>query len=227
SVRKQHHGGLLYEVNSVETMKWLMEQANMDAFVRSFGAEAQIRVRPWKLTFPNVPVMFTPCEKEYRALERENGWTDRAVMVAHWIKPLDKRKPNQRTAFLLIQFRTDEAANAAIRDGMLYMGRRIKPDRRKREVRRCLKCQHFEPAHLAAACKGEDTCGTCGSKEHKTQACYVPEGPERFCVNCNEHGHASWERECPTFIRLNRRLQSRDPLEKYKYFPIPGDPSTW
>ena len=110
---------------------------------------------------------------------------------------------------------------------MLYMGRRIKPDRRKREVRRCLKCQHFEPAHLAAACKGEDTCGTCSSKEHKTQACYVPEGPERFCVNCNEHGHASWERECPMFIRLNRCLQSRDPLEKYKYFPIPGDPSTW
>ncbi|KAI0725907.1 hypothetical protein C8Q72DRAFT_784700, partial [Fomitopsis betulina] len=121
-------------------------------------------------------------------------------------------------------------ANAAIRDGMLYMGRRIKPDRRKREVRRCLKCQHFEPAHLAAACKGEDTCGTCSSKEHKTQACYVPEGPERFCVNCNEHGHASWEHECPTFIRLNRRLQSRDPLKKYKYFPIQETPrrgSSW
>lgn len=56
-------------MNSVETMKWLMEQANMDAFVCLFGAEAQIWVRPWKLTFPNVPVVFTPCEKEYHALE--------------------------------------------------------------------------------------------------------------------------------------------------------------
>lgn len=71
-------------------MKWLMEQANMDAFVCLFGAEAQIWVRPWKLTFPNVPVVFMPCKKEYRALERENGWTDCTVMVAHWIKPLDK-----------------------------------------------------------------------------------------------------------------------------------------
>ncbi|KAH9830357.1 uncharacterized protein C8Q71DRAFT_688128, partial [Rhodofomes roseus] len=207
--------------------KWLHKPENMESFGMKFGAEAVIRVRQWTLKISGVPVSFVPSERAYRELERENGWKERDIIVAHWIKPPLRRKPNQRTAYLLVKVTSDEVANDAMMNGLLYRGMKLLPDRQRKEVRRCLKCQKFEPAHLAKDCTNKPACGTCGAEDHTTQDCSVPPGFGRFCVNCDEYGHASWERVCPAFIHMNRKIQAKDPFEKYRFFPRADDPRSW
>ncbi|TFY52505.1 hypothetical protein EVJ58_g9981 [Rhodofomes roseus] len=226
AVSKLKKGGLLYEVSSARMAKWLLKADNMAAFGKSFGYEAVVRERGYLVFFRNVPVFFLPSEQAYRTLERENGWETRSIMTCHWMKPLEKRRRGQMTGHMLVKFRTLKAANDAIEYGASVMGRKIHTEKQPKEARRCLKCQKFEPSHLAAQCKGDETCGSCTSTEHRTQEC-TASVMEWKCVNCDELGHASWDRTCPSFIRANRKLQQSDPTSKYRFYPDLEDPRTW
>ena len=66
-------------------------------------------------------------------------------------------------------------------------------------------------------------CGNC-SKNHRTSDCTTPE--ERICVSCVSEGHASWSRECPTFIKKLNKLNDRNPENTLQYIPM-ADPWTW
>ncbi|TFY64985.1 hypothetical protein EVJ58_g2264 [Rhodofomes roseus] len=173
AVSKLKEGGLLYETSNASMAKWLLKTDNMTAFTKGFGYEAVIRERGYLVFFRNVPAYFQPSEQAYRALERENDWASRSLMTCHWIKPVDKRKQGQMTAHMLAKFRTLKAANAALIYGATVLGRKIKTEKQPKEARRCLKCQKYEPNHLAAHCRGDETCGTCASTEHKTQPCVL------------------------------------------------------
>ena len=225
SVRKLRHGGLLYEMNSGDAAKWLLRDANMRAFKAKFGPEIEFRARQYTVVFQGVPVGYQPCERSHRELEKENGWKERDLLVTHWIKPVDKRKPNQQTAYLLAKFSNPERANAVILNGLTVWGRKINAWRNLKEARRCNKCHQF--GHLAANCTNPQRCGTCGAEDHATTECTEPEGIAWYCVNCKEYGHASWERACPAFIEASRKLQQASTLEQFRFFPIANDPTTW
>ena len=46
------------------------------------------------------------------------------------------------------------------------------------------------------------------------------------CANCKMVGHASWDRTCPSFIEVSRRLELWDLENSYRYFPS-DEPWTW
>ena len=228
SMRKLRHGGCLYEVSSVEATQWLKRDTNMRMFQRKFGLDAVVKTRHYPVVLKNLPIGFDPSEAIYRQIEQENGWEHRNLAVMHWIKPPKRSREGQQTAFAIAKFSNPKAANAAITLGLTFRGQKIQAWRQVKEARRCLRCQRLEPGHMAAMCTEKEVCGTCASHEHTTGEYTTANGVfDCYCVNCDDATHASWDRTCPVFAELNRRLQLATPLERYRCFPIPDDPTSW
>lgn len=228
SVRKLRHGGCLYEMSSMEAAQWLKRDANMHTFQNKFGLNAVLKERHYPVVLKSMPIGFDPSEAIYRQIELENGWNTRDLAIMHWIKPPKRRREGQQTAFAIAKFSNPKAANAAIMQGLTFRGQKIQAWRQMKEARRCLRCQKLEPGHMAATCTEKEACGTCASLEHTTGECSAANGVfDRYCVNCDDATHASWDRTCPVFAELNRRLQLATPLERYRCFPIPDDPASW
>ena len=138
---------------------------------------------------------------------------------------MTRRTTGQCSAHLIAKLRSPEAANQAIRDGLIIAGKQVWARRMKKEPRRCLRCQTMGSGHLAAECDQPMTCGTC-SKEHRTTDCSEDEQVKFWCANCKSHGHTSWDRTCPKFIENSRRLEQLNPEGMYIYFPT-EEPWTW
>jgi len=63
---------------------------------------------------------------------------------------------------------------------------------------RCFKCQKF--GHGSKACKGTETCASCGQTGHNGDC-----SNEVKCPNCSG-GHTAFSKECPKWI-LERKIQ--------------------
>ncbi|KAI0289631.1 hypothetical protein BC826DRAFT_1030544, partial [Russula brevipes] len=98
---------------------------------------------------------------------------------------------------------------------MNIFGNRVRPTKQKQEPTQCLKCRLW--GHFASECiASEDICGTCGDL-HRTSFC-TSKG-RRFCVSCKTSDHASWDRNCPEFLRRCAILDERNPENQMPYFP--------
>ena len=126
TVKCLRHGGLLYELNSKEGATWLQKQENMKPFTDSFGPDATIRAKYYPCLLRNAPTYLQPDDPNtLRDLEAENDWKRDDLVVAHWIKPIDKRRPGQQRAHMIIKFSTPQRANDAILHGMAVCGARL------------------------------------------------------------------------------------------------------
>ncbi|KII88883.1 hypothetical protein PLICRDRAFT_82729, partial [Plicaturopsis crispa FD-325 SS-3] len=135
-----------------------------------------------------------------------------------------RRTPSQRTAHLIVTFANPEAANHAMWAGLFIERKKVHARKLQQEPKRCLKCQSLA-GHMAAECSlAHDVCGSCGGN-HRTNGCNNGANQLR-CINCNERGHAAWDRSCPTFLAKARAFRGRHPENKYRYFPT-DDPVTW
>ncbi|KAF9440333.1 hypothetical protein P691DRAFT_620287, partial [Macrolepiota fuliginosa MF-IS2] len=107
-----------------------------------------------------------------------------------WIKAVDRRSKNQRTAHLLITLAEGEEVERLLtrRRHISVWGRMIPVERDQKIPVRCAKCQCF--SHYASDClETDDTCGKCGEKGHKTKEC---NSMTTHCINCKEDGHKSF-----------------------------------
>ena len=225
TVKRLRHGGLLYELNTKEAASWLQQPENMRPFTANYGMEAFIRAKHYPCLVRNAPAYLQPTNpNELREMETENEWNRNEILAAHWIKPIDKRRPGQQRAHLIVKFSTPQRANEAIMKGMAIHNTRLPVEKLRKEARRCLRCQKLEAGHLARDCEWIiDICGTCGG-DHTTQDCT---STCQRCVNCSSDGHASWSRTCPAFIEATRKIQEANKLEQYRFYPLMDDPSTW
>ena len=90
-----------------------------------------------------------------------------------------------------------------------------------------MKCQSFEGSHFARDCKRtDDTCGTC-TGNHRTKDCESTSLDQHWCANCQEVGHAAWDRECPVYLEKARQYQSHIADARYRFYPEREDPTTW
>ena len=225
TVKRLRHGGLLYELNSKEAAAWLQRPENMKPFTNRFGHNASIAAKNYACLLRNAPVYLRPDNpRDLRELEEVNGWSPNELTAMHWIKPVDKRRQGQQHAHLILKFTTPQRANDAIMNGMAVHGRHLPVEKLRKEARRCLRCQKLEPGHLARDCDWDiDICGTCG-QDHATRDC---NSGKLHCINCNSDAHASWSRTCPAFVAATRKIQNADRLERYRFFPLLDDPTTW
>ena len=85
-----------------------------------------------------------------------------------------------------------------------------------------MKCQGWN--HMAQDCQEEKSkCSNCAG-EHKTTDCSHPH--TKRCISCVTDDHASWSRECPTFLKRVEDFNMRNPENLLPFFPT-NDPWTW
>ncbi|XP_066157733.1 uncharacterized protein [Euwallacea fornicatus] len=87
------------------------------------------------------------------------------------------------------------------------------------EVKRCYKCWGFE--HEARECTGKDRsrcCFVCGEEGHKGQDCKG----EDMCGICNEKGHRTGTGKCEAFRRALRRAREEERKRRLAAPPFGG-----
>lgn len=223
------NGGVVLEFGTQEGADWVRETRDRSAaFASKMGTAAAVKARQYKVVAEFTPVRFNPEDAAALAAIEERGQLPAgAIVQARWIKPIAKRQQGQQVAHAMITLSSSEGANRAISNGLIIAGKKVSVRRCLLEPLRCAKCHRFEPVHLARDCtQTEERCGTCGEDSHPTRDCQVTD-EERFrCINCKRFGHATWSRQCPTFLAQVQKMQKRQPDHCFRFFPT-EDPNTW
>ena len=217
---KTHGQAVLLTLNSKEAVKWLSEPFNKSEFANEFSDEAHIRERTYNLIVPRVLTTFEPSvDMNLCKIEEANSLDTKIIRKARWIKPMERRRPKQTHAYVIISLTSAESANIIIRDGLIICGTKVRPTKQKHEPLQCMKCRCW--GHLAAECLAEkDVCGNC-RKDHHTSTCKDRSNP--FCIACNKDMHASWSRNCPEFLRRCSIYDKRNLENAMQYFPTGHD----
>lgn len=219
------HGDVVYTLSNAAAACWFLRPHVATAFSRKMGMEARIVERLYKLVAEGVLVSFEPNSAAgLRAMEEAHGLEKGAVVKAEWIKPVERRHPGQRTAYLMLTISGVEQANRALR-GLTILGRKIIVRRELIEPKRCAKCQSYD-GHFARECPAQhDTCTTCAG-QHPTSQCDVRDPGMYGCACCAVSGHAAWDRTCPAFRAKVRAHVSRRADSGFRFF-VTNNPETW
>lgn len=213
---KLRKGSLILQFKTKKAVEWIQNLEAEFAFSTHFLEGAIIKPRQYTLLVPRAPTMLEPGNNTHlREIEEANGIAPRTIVKARWIKPERRRKLEQRVAHATFILNDPKAANNCIKEGLFICGMRVYPARLKQEPTQCMKCRHW--GHFANDClEDKDTCGTCGG-EHRSSDCTEPD--KRHCVSCKANTHASWDRNCPEFIRKCSWYDQKHPDNLLKYFP--------
>jgi hypothetical protein len=137
------------------------------------------------------------------------------IAKVRWIKPANRRRPEQSVAHAVFLMSSAKDANRCIVEGLKICGAKVYPTKLKQEPTQCMKCRRW--GHFASDCtQSRDTCGTCGG-DHRTNICNNRN--KRYCASCNDHSHASWDRNCPEFAKRCSWYDKKHPDNTLKYFP--------
>ena len=228
SVRKTKGEVVILEMSNKRGAKWLSSHTNRTDFINRFNIDIQILEPTFKTKIEFIPVSLENNNPfHHRDIEAASDLPDNTISKITWMHKPSERKPQQKVAHTFLTFNSPEAANKAIRDSLTIEGKKVLVYRTYPEPMRCFRCQGLQK-HLTNECpEMQDTCGTCGKHNHRTPQCTETNADNFYCVNCRNHGHASWSRECPTFVLEKERLRAQHPDHGCKYFPINNDPSTW
>src|ERR1700761_1127748 len=124
-----------------------------------------------------------------------------------------------------MRFLSPQAANIAIRYGLILAGKHVRLRLLEPEPVRCLNCNQYSVGHIAANCPNKVVCGNCAG-EHHTTTCPHKDDDHVRCSNCDGPGHAAWSRNCPEFIRRKAQLQNARGGGRYKYI-VTKEEWTW
>jgi hypothetical protein len=223
SVIAQKDGNLIIEVDSDISAKWYANTSNKVNLCVALGDNVSFRPKLFNVLAFNVPLTIDVSDpKHVDEINEANDLEDYAVSSIRWAKPSNRRAPQQKSAHLILSFLSPEAANRVISNGIWICNKKCHVERIKREPIRCLKCQGWN--HMAKDCsETEDRCSNCAGA-HRTAACLSPRA--KRCVSCKSDGHASWSRECPTFLKKAVEFNERNPENMLPFFPT-ADPWTW
>ena len=215
NITKLKNNGIIILFSAKDAAAWLLTMDVQMNFTAYLSSGASIRPRNHTVLVPRLPITLDPTnEAHLREIEEGNLLEPNSITKARWIKPEKRRKPDQRLAHASFSFSSAEAANICIRDGIIVQGVKSYPSGLKQEPTQCLKCRRW--GHYANQCsEPKDICGTCGG-EHWTNACM--ETTKRYCVSCKVHMHASWDRQCPEFIRKCSQFDESHPDNVLKYY---------
>jgi hypothetical protein len=223
SLVAQRDESVLIEVDSDVAATWYTNVTNRVELCSQLGEEVTFRARMYSVIAYNAPLHINPENEDHRTeINEVNDLGVDNIRTMRWAKPINRRSPQQRSAHLILSFSSVESANRAITNGIEIFHKKCHVERIKKEPLRCLKCQGWN--HMAKECtENESTCSNCAEK-HRTVEC--PQPRRKRCVSCKTDEHASWSRECPTFLRKVEDYNERNPDNVLPYFPT-TDPWTW
>ena len=223
SVTAQKDGYTLIEVDSDATASWFANHVNRVEFCTMLGDEVAFKPRAYNVIALNVPLnLDTTNEKHREEINEANGWDRNTITAFRWAKPPERRSAHQRSAHLVLSFVNPESANRAIASGLMICNKKCQAERVRKEPIRCLRCQGWN--HMAKDCaEPHDRCSNC-TDNHRSAVCMYPDITK--CVSCKSNTHASWSRECPTFLRKVEEFNERNPENILTFFPT-TEPWTW
>src|SRR6201996_4798987 len=167
--KKLRNGGVVLEMNTEAAARKVRER-RLD-FETNLGGTSIVKNREWATLAEYVPVKHdTKSTTERNEIAMSLELDTNSLTSTRWIKPVEKRTHNQQSAHLIMRWVSPEAANEAIRQGVIIRGKRCNTRKLDSEPRRCLNCQKYGVDHLAANCPSTTVCGTCGG-DHRTSQC--------------------------------------------------------
>jgi hypothetical protein len=193
-------------------------------FLQNFGVNASFIDSTYRAVMKFIPITLDPTiQTSIWGVENASSLTTESIKSIKWIKPAKFCKPNQCVAHTVTAFLIHKDANKAIQKELSIKGRKVSTHKQLPESNRCYNCHSLDQNHFAKDCPKEVVCGS----NHHPQDCEVVNPKEQFCVNCNTHGHPAWDPNCQAFIETHQKMWKLSKEAKYKYFPIPNNPTTW
>jgi hypothetical protein len=222
-VIKLRNGSIILQFTTKETAEWLRIPANEVAFTRRFDPDTTIRDRMHPIMVPRIPLTLDPSNPTHlREIEEVNRLAPNTIKKARWIKPEYRHAPGQSCTHAIFTLSSAPDANRILKDGLYICNTRTFPKKLKYEPKQCMKCRKW--GHFAAEYRAQgDTCSMCRG-QHKTNACSVT--GKRYCVSCRADTHASWDRNCPEFLRKCDEYSTFHPENNLVYFPTDEDWTT-
>lgn len=148
--------------------------------------------------------------------QNHHQWGDVTISKISWL-----RVPREGTklASIILEFDTPQAANLAIREGVLWDSNAYQAvlyDRSIR-VRQCFNCQQY--GHIGTSCANTMKCVYC-AEEHQSRDCSTRVHGENKCANC-EGAHPAWSEECEARVTAIERSVA---LARHRsvYHPVPA-----
>lgn len=181
AVQKIRGSAVVCVMRTPAEMQWLKQGDRLKHFCEWWGAPVTAHPSQYNVIVRFVPVN-TPITPETHAKVETNSQLEEGSIAAiAWAKKIENRNPQQKTAHAIISFKTREAANQAIQNGLSMEGKWVYGHQDQKDPQRCMKCQQY--GHIARECKLErDVCGRCG-KNHRTSDCEAP-SDDLHCAVC-------------------------------------------
>ena len=190
SAAKMANGGILLEGSSIALVTKVNGDAFSQMFLEAFSPSAVLRTRTYNTVAYFVPLTGVRPDtgQDLREIEEANRLQPNSIAGFRWIKHPSRRSLTQVMGHAVVSFKSPQAANSAIANGLVICQKRVNVAKDKKEPTRCMKCQKW--GHMEIAClSAEDICGQCGGAHRSTQC----QGEPVFCTPCGKQGHPSWD----------------------------------
>ncbi|KAJ3968286.1 hypothetical protein EV361DRAFT_805863 [Lentinula raphanica] len=104
--------GAFLLLRSVEEVRWIKQDDQMERFAAAWGSSASLRPNYAEVVVEALPVE-TPIDSmiEQRRIEAASGIRTGAIRGIRWIKQIEKRKEGQRHAHAIFSMDSREDAN--------------------------------------------------------------------------------------------------------------------
>lgn len=223
AVQKMRGKGVICLMRTPAEMQWLKQGDRLKQFCQGWGATVTAHPSLYNVLVRFVPTNTPITPETYPRIEASSQLEDGSIATIVWAKKIENRKAQQKTAHAIVSFKTREAANQVIQNGLSMGGKWVYGHRDQKDPQRCMKCQQY--GHIAKECRMDrDVCGRCG-ENHRTSECQAT-AENLYCAVCKCQGHTPADRKCPTLIRKIHDRAQRNPEAGYRLF-VTNHPDTW
>ncbi|KAF8545756.1 hypothetical protein OG21DRAFT_1428696, partial [Imleria badia] len=133
------NGGIILELDSVSSTRWLRQDANKANFLEKLEIPADFKDHRYAILIPFLPISFPIEEPDWlRAVEAENDLPEGSITTARWIKVKTRCTPDQRVAHAIFTLAEPKAANILLCDGLYICKEKLHPRKEKKDPLRCV-----------------------------------------------------------------------------------------
>jgi hypothetical protein len=83
-------GNILFNMNSPESVEWIRKEGNRMEFMQGFSTMSEIKDREYTCIVENVPIGFHPSHESTLEIETTNDLISKSIILARWIKPVER-----------------------------------------------------------------------------------------------------------------------------------------